>query len=99
MPQRRQKRAVADSESPQFEQGCTPETGAAGPVAWGDSTSCAEAAHSASLDAFERLARRAMLGDSCQSGWVGHWGSDEACAAGGGVTGAAGVGCAGVRTD
>src|SRR6185369_11281735 len=66
VPQRRQKRAVADRDRPQLEHGWTPETVAVTAAFAGRArTSWAEAAHSASLeDPRARLARRAIAGDS-----------------------------------
>lgn len=71
---------MADSDSPQFEQGWTLDVGAAlGTPAGRDRTSWVEAAHRASLpDRLPRLARRAIAGDSVASGRAGHWGSPEA---------------------
>jgi hypothetical protein len=108
VPQRRQKRAVAESDSPQFEHGCTPDVAGTSPAAGGERTSWVDAAHRASLDARLRFARRAMLGDSSIPGWAGHCGSAFAAWGGtvAGVAGAtgdkgrwplAGAGCSGAK--
>ena len=80
VPQRRQNRALADSERPQFEHGWTPAIGADAPATGGATTCWAEAAHSASLGLPDRLARRAMLGESSVPGRTGHCGSPDAWA-------------------
>src|SRR3954449_13540370 len=93
VPQRRQNRAVAESDKPQFEQGWIPGGAGVtvGPVErGGPATSRADAAQMASLDARARSARRAMLGDSMNSGRAGHCGSRDAWT--GTWSGPAGVG-------
>jgi hypothetical protein len=93
VPQRRQKRAVADSDRPQLEHGWTPDVGA-GALIGVARTSCADAAQRPSLD--ERPARfvkSAIEGDSIASGRTGHCGAADAaggCGATGGWTGVTG---------
>ncbi len=100
MPQRRQKRAVAESDSPQLTQGWTPPAAFAGSAAV-EATSRADSAQSASIPPVgwagrPRNGRPAAGRCDGHSGWAGHCGAalaaiGSAGAAGSGVSGSAGA--------